>query len=162
MKKSKLVISTVLVLAILVPASTILAQHNQDPVSIGSYPDPVLVWKDNSVEGPNGLIFVDWEQYWIWTYEGEDIGTVTQYVRGTIDHKGRAKLIGYGTFTSTVDGLPGTIDYTIGNNWDMNTNEIWAFRMRFTGGTESFEGIKGTAKADFPYFLVYLNFNPWD
>ena len=97
----------------------------------------------------------------IWYYDDTEIGYAWQYVKGIVDHNGRATLYGYGVFTSTFESS-GTLTYTIGNNWDMVSGDVWAFRMRIVDGTGDFSGIKGTAVADFPDFLMYLNFNPWN
>jgi len=158
--KKTLVLILLLTMGVLLPNTLVYAQRNQEPVRIATSPPVEFI--DNSETMPNGLIKVDWEIKFIWYYEDSEIGYAWQYVSGVQKTNGMATLIGYGEFTSTDTDLPGTITYTIGNNWDLISNEIWAFRMRVVGGTGSFDGIKGTAVADFPDFLLYLNFNPWE
>lgn len=162
MKSVKKMLAFMMLLStcILFPNTLVYAQRNQDPVTIPCAP---AEFYDYSVMMPNGFMQVNWKIKFLWYYEGEEIGYAWQYVTGIQRTDGVAMLRGYGVFTSTLSELPGTLTYTIGNNWDTTTGEIWAFRMRIVGGTDSYEGIKGTGTAEaFPDFLLYLNFNPWD
>jgi hypothetical protein len=162
MKRVKHILALVLLVSmgVLLPNIFLYAQGNPKTISIAT--GPAVEFYDSSVPGPDGLILVDWEMKFFWSYEGNEIGYAWQYVSGIIKTNGMATLIGYGVFTSTVPELSGTISYTIGNNWD-GVAEIWGFRMRIVGGTGDFEGIKGTVRPVYPvFFLMRLNFNPWD
>ena len=161
MKRTQtLVLLFLLSMCVLGSDTLVYAQRNQEPVIIPCAP---AEFHDYSVMMPNGFMKVNWEIKFFWYYEGNEIGYAWQYVTGIQRTDGIAMLRGYGVFTSTLSELPGTLTYTIGNNWDMGTNELWAFRMHIIGGTESFEGIKGTGTDEaYPDFLLYLNFNPWE
>ena len=159
-KSRNLSLMVLLSICVLLPFAISYAQRNQDPVRIYAYGG---TFQDNSILMPNEFMKVDWIiEGIIWEYEGQEVGTANQYVTGIMKTDGKAMLQGWGVYTSSIDGLTGTLTYTIGNNWDMVSNEIWAFRMRIVGGTGDFEGIKGTATAEYPDFLMYLNFNPWE
>lgn len=162
MKKTKKLAYTLLIsLIILLPSTSALARRKNEVLITVPIP-PSFLYPPIEEPMPNGFLKVDWGIQFYWYYDGEEVGTAEQYVTGIIRNDGIAMLKGYGIYTSSDPDLPGTITYTIGNNWDMNTGEIWAFHMRITGGTGSFEGIKGTGSDDaYPDFLLYLNFNPW-
>jgi len=101
-----------------------------------------------------------------WSYDGEQIGITRQYAYGTIEYEEEkdpvAVLAGYGIYEASGD-LNGTLTYTIGNRWNMVTQEIWDFYLIVEGGTGDFAGIQGIAgNAEYPNFMLYLNFNPWD
>lgn len=164
MKSSKktLALITLLSMVILIPSTLVNARRDHEILI--TCPDPPSVNKYDVYPMPNGFLKVDIELEFNWYYEGVKVGAAIQYVIGIMrPDDNLAMLRGYGVYTSSVDGLPGTLTYTIGNNWDMYTNEIWAFRMRIVGGTGSFEGIKGTGTDEaYPNFLLYLNFNPWE
>ena len=160
MKKMRKTLASMLLLSmvILIPSTLVNARRNYEILI--TLPNPPTVNKWDVYPMPNGFLKVDIELEFDWYYEGVSVGTATQYVTGIMRPDDEvAMLKGYGIYT----GSSGTLTYTIGNNWDMSTNEIWAFRMRIVGGTGSFEGIKGTGSDEaYPDFLLYLNFNPWD
>jgi hypothetical protein len=100
-----------------------------------------------------------------WSYDGEPVGSATQNVYGIIKYQeGKdtvAMLSGYGVYTASGE-LTGTLTYTLGNQWNMDTGDIWGFRMQIVGGTDDFEGIKGIGGNEYPNFMLYVNFNPWE
>ena len=70
-------------------------------------------------------------------------------------------LHGYGVFYSTDAEKPGTITYTIGNNYD--ADGFWAARLKIVEGTGYFEGVKGQGVLNFDLFAFefYLDSDPW-
>jgi hypothetical protein len=155
MRKKTLTLIILLSMLILIPNISVHAES----VRIAS---SNLEFHDYSSTMPDGTVSVYWRIKFMWLYEGEEIGYAWQYVIGDIDESGIADVYGYGVYTSTVSGLSGKIYYHIANVWDMNTGEITDFRMHIHGKTGSFKTLQGTAEADFPDFLMDLNFNPWD
>ena len=170
LKRTGLAIALLLSLCLLTPTLSAYAKKNQDPIIVYTVPDlENFVLYDYSVEMPNGFVKVDVGYRFFWLDEGFNmLGYAEQYVTGiqrTPDKAdGMASLHGYGVFTSTIEGKPGTITYTIGNNWVPETGEIWAGRLSIKGGTEFFEGIKGPGELNFEIFAfeLYTNFNPWE
>lgn len=142
------------------------------------YTVPAFVWKEpfefdvQNEPMPNGFTKIDMKLNFKWLSEPYNpsepdaniLGTAVQHVTGIERANGVQSLHGYGVFTSTMDGVDGTITYTIGNNWDPGTGKMWAGRLRIVEGTEDFEGIKGPAELNFEYmaFELYLHENPWE
>ncbi|MCW4051312.1 MAG: hypothetical protein NWE89_16430 [Candidatus Bathyarchaeota archaeon] len=120
---------------------------------------------------PNGFYKVDQTLKFYWlsapldlsNLDANILGTAIQHVVGVRRTNGVESLHGDGIYTSTISEKPGTITYTIGNNWDGAT-EMWAGRLRIVEGTETFEGIKGPAELNFELmaFELYLHVNPWE
>ncbi len=159
----KIAIVLLLSLLMLLP-STFVTGRREYEAQIGLVLSAPPLWEETPM--PNGFTKLYAELVFDWYYEGEYVGTATQYVTGVIKYEGEipvvAMLRGYGVYEAAGD-LSGTLTYTLGNNWDMVSGEIWAFRMRIVGGTGDFAGIKGTGVDDaYPDFLLYLNFNPWE
>ncbi|UCD45204.1 MAG: hypothetical protein JSV27_01490 [Candidatus Bathyarchaeota archaeon] len=170
LKRSKLAIDLLLSLYLLTPAFSAFAKKNQDPIIIHTVPDfDNFVLYENSEELPNGFIKVDVGYRFFWLDEESNmLGYAEQYITGIqrIPDKadGMVSLHGYGVFTSTITEKPGTITYTIGNNWLPATNEYFAGRLSIKGGTGYFEGIKGPGELNFETFAfeLYVNFDPWE
>ncbi|MFH2110991.1 MAG: hypothetical protein ABIJ47_07005 [Candidatus Bathyarchaeota archaeon] len=168
-KVTKLVTAVILSLCLLTPLISISAKRNQDPIIIYTVPDfDNFILYDYSEEMPNGFIKVDVGYRFFWYDEDFNLlGYAEQYIVG-VKRVGKGNdfetLRGCGVFTSTIDDKPGTITYTIGNNWVTDTNIMWAGRLHIVGGTETFEGIKGPGKLNFELFAfeLYVNFNPWE
>jgi hypothetical protein len=161
--KKNLTLLLLVSMSLLVPNIFLHAQRNQDPVIVRGEVAPISMYFEAM---PNGFLRLDWVLEVTWYYEDTlwVLGTSIQHVEGIMRTDNVAMLRGYGLFTSNegTTGLSGTFEYTLGNNLDMNANEIWAFRMRIFGGTGDFEGIEGTATAESIYTLLYLNVNPWE
>jgi len=134
-----------------------------------------FILENNPEEMPNGFYKVHQTLKFFWLsapYDPGDpeaniantMGTALQYVVGVGRTNGVETLHGYGVYTSTISGKPGTITYTIGNNWNSGTGEMWAGRLRIVGGTDTFEDIKGPAELNFDLmaFELYLHENPWE
>ena len=161
MRKAKVTLALALLsICALLPNLLVYADDYVGPIRVVT--SPPIAFYDYSKPLPDGRVKVCWIMDFIWYVEGEEVGVARQYVTGFIDVNQIADLFGFGVVTSTVDGLEGRLGYSIANKWDMNTNEIWDFSMRVFGGTGDFRGIKGTVEADYPDFLLYLNFNPWE
>jgi hypothetical protein len=167
LRRTGLAIALLLSLCLLTPTLSAYAKKNQDPIVIYTVFDGPLY--DTSAEMPNGFLKVDMGIRFIWLDEGyNELGYAEQYVTGiqrTPDNAGgMASLHGYGVFTSTIVDKPGTITYTIGNNYYPDTMEFFAGRLSIKGGTEYFEGIKGPGELNFETFTfeLYTNFNPWE
>lgn len=170
LKRTGLAIALLLSLCLLTPTLSVYAKKNQEPIVVYTVPNFAnFVIYTNSEVMPNGFLKVD-EGYRFFWYDEEFnmLGYAEQYVTGiqrTPDKAdGMASLHGYGVFTSTDLGKPGTITYTIGNNWVTETNEMFAGRLSIKGGTGHFEGIKGPGELNFETFAfeLYTNFNPWE
>ncbi len=173
-RRMSILLFVIVSLSLILPSISLLAQKNQDPILV--YTVPAFFWgeafvlDDSSVEMPNGGVKVDMTLKFYWLsapYDESDpdaniLGTATQHVVGVRRANGVESLHGSGVYTSTISGKPGTITYTIGNNWDGAT-EMWAGRLRIVEGTGTFEGIKGPAELNFELmaFELYLRDNPW-
>lgn len=100
-----------------------------------------------------------------WIYNGEPVGIARQSAYGIIRYEeGKdpvAILSGYGILEASGE-LNGTLTYTIGNRWNMVTQEIWDFYMNVECGTGDFEGIQGIGGNEYPNFMLYVNYNPWN
>ena len=163
MKNARILILMLIVsVSLLLPNVFLHAQRNEEPVIVRGEVAPISMAFEPM---PNGFLKLDWVLQVTWYYEDTslELGSSIQYVEGILRTDNVAMLRGYGVFTSNevTTELSGTFEYTLGNNLDMNVNEVWAFRMRIFGGTGDFEGIKGTATAESIYTLLYLNYNPW-
>ncbi len=164
MKKleKKLLIILLLSLTLLSTATLANARRkNEVFIDVG---DPfVAKWVETPM--PNGFTRLDAELVFPWSYDGELVGSTIQYVYGIIKYQeGKdpvASLSAYGVYTASGD-LSGTLTYTLGNQWNMVTGEIWGFHMRIVGGTGDFKGIKGIGGDEFPNFMLYVNKNPWE
>ena len=163
MKKIEGTLLTILLLSLVLLPTTLATARRKNEVLIEVGPPTVAKWEETLM--PNGFTRLEAELVFPWSYEGKPVGTTTQYVYGKIKYQeGKdpvAILYGYGVYEASGD-LDGTLTYTLGNNWNMATDEIWGFRMRIVGGTGDFEGIKGIGGDAFPNFILYVNFNPWE
>jgi hypothetical protein len=163
MKKIESTLFTILLLSlVLLPTTQAIARRkNEVLIEVGA-PTPTK-WIETPM--PNGFSRLEAELVFPWSYDGEPVGSTTQYVHGIIKYREGedtvASLFGYGVYTASGD-LLGTVTYTGGNQWNMDTGEIWGFYMRVVGGTGDFEGIKGIMGNEFPNFMLYVNFNPWE
>jgi hypothetical protein len=166
MKKIKKSLLIILLLTTIMLAPTSLAAAKRKTEVLIEIKDPPTVTLWEEIAMPNGFTRLEASLVFTWYYNDVAVGECTQYVHGIIKYReGKdpvATLSGYGVYEASGD-YTGTMTYTIGNQWNMNSGEIWAFRMRIVGGTGDFEGIKGTGGDDaYPHFMLYLNFNPWD
>jgi hypothetical protein len=173
-RRTSLLLFVIASLCLILPSICVLGQKNQDPILV--YTVPAFVWgepfilNDNSVEMPNGFYKVDQELQFYWLSAPYDpfnpdaniLGTAIQYVVGVRRTNGVESLRGYGVYTSSISGKPGT--YTIGNQWDSGTGDMWALRLRIVEGTETFAGIKGPGalNIDLMAFELYLHSDPWE
>jgi branched-chain amino acid transport system substrate-binding protein len=123
----------------------------------------VVTWEETPLSNGNSRVEIILD--FPWSYEGELVGTTRQYAYGIIEYEeGKdpvAILSGYGIYEASGE-LSGTLTYTAGNRWNMVTQEIWDFFMVVEGGTGDFAGIQGIGGNEYPNFMLYLNFNPWD
>jgi len=180
-RRMSTVLVVILSLSLLLPSIGVLGQKNQDPIRV--YTVPAFVWEedfildDSSVEMRNGFYKVDQTLKFYWLsapFNPSDpyaniMGYAIQHVVGVRRTNGVETLHGDGVYTSTISGKPGTITYTIGNNWNPNDpldpydDEMWAGRLRIVGGTDTFKDIKGPAELNFDLmaFDLYLHENPW-
>ena len=166
MKKieKSLILILLLTTVLLAPASLAAAKRKTEVLIEIKDPPSVTQWDETSM--PNGFTKLEAALVFTWYYDDVAVGECTQYVHGIIKYQeGKdtiAALSGYGVYQASGD-YTGTLTYTIGNQWNMDTGEIWAFRMRIVGGTGDFEGVKGLGGDEaYPHFMLYLNFNPWD
>jgi ABC-type branched-subunit amino acid transport system substrate-binding protein len=123
----------------------------------------VVKWEE--IPLPNGYATLEIVLDFPWSYDGEQVGITRQTANGIIKYEeGKdpvAILTGYGVYNATGE-LSGTLTYTIGNRWNMVTQEIWDFYMVVEGGTGDFQGIQGIGGNEYPNFMLYVNINPWD
>lgn len=123
----------------------------------------VVTWEETPLSNGNARVEIILD--FPWSYNGELIGTTRQYAYGIIEYEeGKdpvAILSGYGILEASGD-LNGTLTYTIGNRWNMVTQEIWDFYLIVEGGTGDFDGIQGIGGNEYPNFMLYVNYNPWD
>jgi branched-chain amino acid transport system substrate-binding protein len=125
---------------------------------------PTMVkWEETPM--PNGNSRLEVILDFQWSYEGKPVGIARQYAYGIIEYvEGKdpvAILSGYGVLEASGE-LSGTLTYTLGNRWNMVNGEIWDFYMTIEGGTGDFEGIEGIGGNEYPNFMLYVNYNPWD
>ena len=174
-RRMSTILVVILSLSLFLPSISVLGQKNQDPILV--YTVPAFVWgeafviDDSSELMPNGFYKVDMTMKFYWLSAPFDplnpdaniLGSAIQHVIGVRRTNGVETLHGYGVYTSTISGKPGTITYTIGNNWNPGTGEMWAGRLRIVGGTDTFKDIKGPAELNFDLmaFELYLHENPW-
>jgi hypothetical protein len=164
MEKNEKKLRTILLLSLTLLSPVILVTaRRKTEVLIEVGPPTPTKWVETPM--PNGFTRLDAELVFPWSYDGELVGSTTQYVNGIIKYREGeetvASLFGYGIYTASGD-LSGTVTYTGVNQWNMDTGEIWGFSMRVVGGTGDFEGIKGIMGNEFPNFMLYVNFNPWE
>ena len=175
-RRISILLFAILSLSLLLPSIGVSGQKNQDPILV--YTVPAFVWgetfviDDSSEPMPNGFYKVDMSMkfYWLsapfdpFNLDANILGTAIQHVVGVRRTNGVETLHGSGVYTSTIPGKQGTITYTIGNNWNPGTGDMWAGRLRIVEGTETFEGIKGPVELNFDLmaFELYLHENPWE
>ncbi len=141
-----------------------VAARGKNDVFIGVGAPEVVTWEETPL--PNGYATLEIVLDFPWSYNAEQVGTTRQTAYGIIKYEeGKdpiAVLAGYGIYEASGD-LNGTLTYTIGNRWNMVTQEIWDFYMVIEGGTGDFQGIQGIGgEEEYPNFMLYVNINPWD
>ncbi len=143
--------------------TTAASAQGKSEVLVEVAPPTVVTWEETLL--PNGFARLEMILDFQWSYDGEPVGVTRQYAYGIIKYiEGKdpiAVVSGYGVYEASGD-LSGTLTYTIRNYWNMVTQEIWDFHMSIEGGTGDFEGILGIGGNEFPNFMLYVNFNPWD
>jgi len=143
--------------------TTVASAQGKSEVLVEVGDPTVVTWNETLL--PNGFARVEIILDFPWSYDGEPVGVTRQYAYGIIKYiEGKdpvAVLSGYGVYEASGD-LSGTLTYTLRNYWNMVTGEIWGFHMSVEGGTGDFEGILGIEGNEFPNFMLYVNFNPWD
>jgi len=162
--KTRLVLAILLSMFIFTPA---VYANRKVHVRVYTVLGDDFVQYDDSEPMPNGFTKVDACYKFSWYDEDMNyLGYALQYIEG-IAKAGSGNdfqsLHGYGVYYSEVEGITGTITYTIGNKWVPGTGEQWALRARIVEGTDDFDGIKGkiVLNSELFAFELYLDFNPW-
>jgi hypothetical protein len=171
-KRTRLALTFFVALCLLAPT---VSAKRKELVIIYTVPDfDDFVQYDYSEEMPNGFIKVDICYKFFWLDEDMNhLGYALQYIEGITkvgSGNDLSALHGYGVFYSEVDGKPGTITYKIGNIWKPNDpddpfdDEFWGGHIKFYGGTDYYDGLKGQGELNFNIFAfeLYLDYNPWE